>query len=547
MKLSLIVLFVSLTVGVQANIESLHQSNITTQGFTVSFTAEVLGSGVFQYGLTESSTTTVSTGSVSFSQELDIDGLDPATIYSVRGGIVVGPGDTLFSEFYPMMTASLSSGDIKVYFNGEVDTSEAIWEEAVSLGQDFPDTIIAYLDRAQYSLDIAIYNIDNSNGVIDAINAAYNRGVDVRVVGNYGINDNNWNALDIGGNKIKSPTGETPAGWYYGLMHNKFVIIDSESPDPIDPVVITGSTNFTYNQLRNDPNNLIIFQDQSMARAFTVEFEEMYGGTFGSMKTAKAPAEFMIGGKRVEAHFSPVSGVEDVLINYINNTAHDFYFGVFAYTRHTISMAIANSVNAGIFAAGIIVQVDTDEPEYTILENSLGNRLYIDALPWLWHHKYAIFDPNCPQGDPMVYTGSANWSNNGNIRSDENIVVVHDSIMANLYYQEFMARYKGHGATEFVDGNCDVVSSLENVENKQPEFSVFPNPNSGSFRLITEWTGRLMVRVTDARGTQVHMLRLNSAGGDIPVSWSRQSPGLYIVQLIDENTGNTSSQRVVVN
>lgn len=547
MKFSLIVLFFSLAVGVQANIESLHQSNITTQGFTVSFTAEVLGSGVFQYGLTESYTTTVSTGSVSFSQEVEIDGLDPATIYSVRGGIVVSPGDTVFSEFCPMMTASLSSGDIRVYFNGEVDTEEAIWEEAISLGQDFPDTIIAYLDRAQHSLDIAIYNIDNSNGVIDAINAAYGRGVDVRVVGNYSINDNNWNALDIGGNKIKSPTGETTEGWYYGLMHNKFVIIDAESSDPNDPVVITGSTNFTYNQLRNDPNNLIIFQDQSMAKAFTVEFEEMYGGTFGPTKTAKAPAEFMVGGKRVEAHFSPVSGVEDVLINHINHTAHDLYFGVFALTRPTISLAIANRVDDGVFAAGIIVQVDIEEPEFTILENSLGNRLFIDVLPWLWHHKYAILDPNCPQGNPMVYTGSANWSNNGNSRSDENIVVVHDSIIANLYYQEFMARYKGHGATEFVEDNCDVVSSVGEVESNQFDFSVYPNPNSGNFRLVTELSGNLTVRVTDARGTQVHMQRLNSDGGDISVSWDHQASGLYFVQLIDESTGISSSQRVIVN
>ncbi len=547
MKFPLVILFVLLVVSGHASVESLQQSNISTQGFTVAFTAEVLGSGVFQYGLTESSTTTISTGSVSFSQEVNIEGLDPATIYAVRGGIVVGPGDTIFSEFCPMMTASLSSGDIKVYFNGEVDVDEASWEEAISLGQDFPDTIIAYLDRAQYSLDIAIYNIDNSNGVIDAINAAHDRGVEVRLVGNYSIKDNNWNSLDIGGNKIKSPTGETPNGWYYGLMHNKFVIIDAESPDPNDPLVITGSTNFTYNQLRNDPNNLIIFQDQSMARGYTVEFEEMYNGTFGPLKTAKTPAEFMVNGKRVEVHFSPVSGVEEVLINHINQTSHDLYFGVFALTRPTISLAIANRVDDGVFAAGILVQVDIDEPEFTILESSLGNRLFIDELPWLWHHKYAILDPNCSQSDPMVYTGSANWSNNGNSRSDENIVVVHDSIIANLYYQEFMARYKGHGATEFVDGECEIVSSVDDVEWNESDFSVYPNPNKGNFRLVTEWTGRLMVRVTDARGKQVHVQRLNSTGRDIPVNWLRQASGLYVVQLIDESTGNSSSQMVIVN
>lgn len=537
-------LIVSFTYGF-SNVSIQQQTEISTSGFTVQFQSSVSGHGVLKYG-TNPNPGTVQLGTQIFSMahSIELNGLQPATIYYVRAGVILAPGDTLYSEIEPMMTASLSSGDIKVYFNSGVDTTEATTESAISLGQNFPDTIKAYLNRAQYTLDITAYNIDNQNGVIDAINAAHNRGVQVRFVGNFGISDWNYDAIQVGtGNKIKSPDGDAPSGGYYGLMHNKFIVIDANSPNPNDPVVITGSTNFTNNQLRNDPNNLIIFQDQSIARAFTVEFEELFGGTFGPEKSVKTPKEFVVNGKRVEVLFSPKSGVESVLTQYMNNAQHDFYFGIFTHTRVPISQTIANRIADGIFVAGIFGQIDTEAPEYTILANSMGNTLFVDALPWSWHHKYTIFDPNCPQGDPMIYTGSANWSNNGNIRSDENVVIVHDSIIANLYYQEFMHRYKGNGGNVFAEGECELVSSVAQLPAfDEPELLIFPNPNYGEFRLQTNAisgevllysvTGNIVYR-------QYVMAREEISLSEIP-------PGLYLLHFKESATDRVVVKKVVV-
>ena len=57
------------------------------------------------------------------------------------------------------------------------------------------DTIIGVINRATESLDIAIYNIDNDNGIIDAINAASTNGVAVRMVVNEGVSATNYNAM----------------------------------------------------------------------------------------------------------------------------------------------------------------------------------------------------------------------------------------------------------------------------------------------------------------------------------------------------------------
>ena len=53
------------------------------------------------------------------------------------------------------------------------------------------------------------------------------------------------------------------------------------------------------------------------------------------------------------------------------------------------------------------------------------------------HHKYAIVDHASPANDPVVITGSHNWSSSAENVNDENTVIVHDARVANLYHQEF--------------------------------------------------------------------------------------------------------------
>ena len=70
------------------------------------------------------------------------------------------------------------------------------------------------------------------------------------------------------------------------------------------------------------------------------------------------------------------------------------------------------------------------------------------------HHKYAIVDANFANSDPIVITGSHNWSNNAENNSDENTLIIHDPIIANIYLQEFEKRW-----CELQAGGC-VTSSI---------------------------------------------------------------------------------------
>lgn len=53
-----------------------------------------------------------------------------------------------------------------------------------------------------------------------------------------------------------------------------------------------------------------------------------------------------------------------------------------------------------------------------------------------------IIDGEHPDSDPIVITGSHNWSSSAENVSDENTLIIHNARVANLYLQEFMARYK---------------------------------------------------------------------------------------------------------
>lgn len=60
------------------------------------------------------------------------------------------------------------------------------------------------------------------------------------------------------------------------------------------------------------------------------------------------------------------------------------------------------------------------------------------------HHKYMLIDADC-YSEPIVITGSQNWSYNGELYNDENTLIIHSQDIANQYLQEFVERYREAG------------------------------------------------------------------------------------------------------
>lgn len=424
------------------------QSNITTTAFTLSWETDIDGSTELFYGFTPGlESGHISTPGTGTSHTLDLATLSPSDLVYVKVFSVNGQ-DTAFGPVKPFITESISSGDFKIYFTATVDHSVSTGTDAIFLDASADDTVIQYINRAKYTIDVAIYNftIEGISNIAAALNEAFFRGVTVRVVTDGSTGNSGIPELTSGIKKIARPAGD-------GIMHDKFMIIDGKSADPDDPIIWTGSCNWTEWNINTDDNNILFIQDMSLAKVYLLEFEEMWGSAtadpdpskakFGIYKTDNTPHELIIAGKRVEVWFSPSDGVNSGIIDHINQSDNDIEVYTMLITRDDIGDALAARANIGINTRVVIDNASSSGTTVVeTLKNTLGNKFREFGEPGMLHSKAMIIDQSNASSDPFILTGSHNWSNSADQKNDENTIIIHDAGIANLFYQEFSERYK---------------------------------------------------------------------------------------------------------
>mgnify|MGYP000878742245 CR=1 FL=1 len=415
-----------------------------------------------------------------------------------------------------LSTALFAQTDrIRVYFNQDADPAVSSGTLAISLHNAMDDTIEAYIDRAQYTIDVAMYNADDYS-IIGALNQAEDRGVQVRYISE-GTNTNSGLANLSSTIPVLFRTDGLGSG-----MHNKFMSIDADHADIA--WTWTGSTNWTQNGLFDDYNNMVFIQDQALALAYRTEFEEMWGSTgpqpdaansrFGADKTNNTPHSFNVDGVAIECYFSPSDGTTSHIVSAINGAEHNARSCMFSFTNENIGSALV----AAHQRPGVIVQMDLEDAIYPgtegwyVASNGVEVATHNTDDVQL-HHKYGIIDEGSTD-DPLVITGSHNWTWNAETINDENIVVIHDATVANLFYQEWHARHEDvAGVTYPTDA---------------PQLDIWPQPASDVIH----------VRLPEAmRGARIALVDPSGRGAEIPaatgvlrtIDVSRLENGLYVL------------------
>ena len=443
------------------------QSNITTNSFDLSWTTSDSASTECNYATTQALTSNINNSGNVVTHTLSLTGLQPATFYYVQCYSVNG-NDTAFSSIGIYSTASNSSGKIRPYFNHSVDNSVSTGVNAQNITTYFNDTIKAYMDLAQSTLDICVYNASDAL-IASAINDAYNRGVQVRYIADDDVVNSMLNSLDPNIPIVyRTPTPTA------GIMHNKFLVIDVNSVN--NSWIMTGSTNWTNpSNLFNDYNNLIFVQDQALAKAYTMEFEEMWSGFFGSNKSDNTPHDFNVNGKHMELYFSPSDQTTSKIHEVINSVDYTLEFALLEFTRDDLGDAIIDVHNSfGTNVRGIMESTNSQYSEFLNMTSAGVNVKSHSGIPNTIHHKYAIADADITASDPILLTGSHNWSNNAENNSDENTLIIHDHTTANIYLQEFTKRFDELATTSEINNLVDV------------EVKVFPNPSLGTVNIDSE-------------------------------------------------------------
>lgn len=351
---------------------------------------------------------------------------------------------------------------VQVYFNYPIaeDYSNGQLPDGQSVNSMI-NALYERIDNAQSTIDVAMYNT-NYYFLIDRLEAAQNRGVQVRYI--YGQESSN-SALSPAPNfPILKSRGD-------GRMHNKFFIIDVA--DAENSWIVQGSCNMTFQSIEEDFNNLVMIQHQELAQAYLTEFEEMWGGSgshpnvgnarFGAAKFNNTPHEFTINGNRVQSYFSPSDRTSNEIYKSLNTANSTIEFATFAFTYYELGSAIVEAKERQVNVRGIIEQVDDSFTQFDRLKDD-GINVTAHPPHQVVHHKYAIVDAN--SSDPQVISGSHNWSFSAETKNDENTLIFHDPILANLFIQDFEARWR------------QVVSVKEITPTANPNVSVFPNPTT---------------------------------------------------------------------
>jgi len=453
--------------------------------------------------------------------------LVPGTVYWVRV-VSARLADTISSPTRPFATRSLSSGIIKAYFSQGIDlaasgglapagdTYEAVYQETLDR-----------INAAQQTLDVVMYNTNRSD-LVNAVKAAHNRGVRVRYI-----------AAAATANTALKPPPLFPV--LYGndsaLMHNKFLVIDAGLPEYA--WVMNGSMNWTNTNMVDDHNNTLFIQDQSLARTYELEFNEMWGGStpqpdllagrFGKNKTDNTPHDFVIGGRTVSCYFSPSDQVTRRIEEAVRTADHQASFALFSFTKNELGTAMIAEHNSGTWVRGLIENINDSGAEYDWLRS---NGLPVQSHPAapLLHHKYAVMDAGYPDSEPTVVTGSHNWSQNAESNNDENTLIIRDIELAVLFQAEFERRWAENStSTASISGQT---------------FELFPNPVRDRLfvRQKVDLPEAYMIEIRDLSG---HLWHTTSTTNPLTeIQWPVSLPaGSYIISLkTDRGVASVSIQ-----
>jgi hypothetical protein len=162
---------------------------------------------------------------------------------------------------------------------------------------------------------------------------------------------------------------------------------------------------------------------------------------------------------------------------------------------------LKNKANIGVVVKGILDNNTDQGSQYNFLK-SFSEVLIDTDRSAQFHHKYCLVDPTHIYSEPILITGSYNWSNSAETSNDENIVIIWDTLVVNLYLQEFVARYKQNGGS-------DLITFVKFKGEQDLDFELsqnYPNPFNMETNLSYSipFDGFVRLRVFDMLGREVY-------------------------------------------
>ncbi len=337
---------------------------------------------------------------------------------------------------------------VEVFFNDPGTRAQNMWEP------DVVTVMVEAIRGAQDSIDLAVMGF-NRDELISELIAAYDRGVEVRFVGDAG------HLYNDGYKRFMARGIPMAVGNYNHIMHDKFMVID-------DRFTFGGTANWTDTDLRHNSNNFFMIDSPLVADRFTAEFEKMSGGLFGHSKSpSDGPNTFEIGDTTIEVYFSPNDDSLGRMLELVDAAQESLRFTIFAFTKDTVGGAFVRKQEewAALNEADGLADADFRDKRSVagVIDKSQlhSNQQYHEAFRLLGgkipmrldgnenskqpgdyqagggrlHSKTMAIDVYGEQ--PVIISGSFNWSASATQSNDEFLMVFHGARVAQEYDDYF--------------------------------------------------------------------------------------------------------------
>jgi phosphatidylserine/phosphatidylglycerophosphate/cardiolipin synthase-like enzyme len=337
------------------------------------------------------------------------------------------------------------------------------WPDAARLWLEngLLERLLGFIGRAtdsQWSLDIAIYEYQ-LQAIVDAVNAAFARGVRVRVIYHARPDDETTTLNET--NLAELPAANKCGRVTHNIFHNKYIVLSRlDAAGQRQPqAVLCGSTNFTANGVYRQANVVHVLDDAAIGAGYLRAFEEVWAtpADVGATRTWITEHNPMDPTEPLFAGFSPRTGGADLheFVEIIQAAKKDVLF----VTAFTLPDAILNALlgqpHDDILRFGLQNTVSritgfhadrTAEFAATALLNTglegwLRENMKGQKGNLLVHTKAVVTD--FTSDTPTIISGSHNLSSSASNGNDENYLIIRgDTDLADRYGLELLRFYE---------------------------------------------------------------------------------------------------------
>ena len=281
------------------------------------------------------------------------------------------------------------------------------------------------------------------------------------------------------------------------IMHDKFIVAGDSHAGTAPSRVLTGSANFTTEGITEQANVLHLFESPELAQSYSDRAAALSGNPTIAATAQLTPGwsdSVTVGSAQVRVCYSPEPKDRrtqiDTIVDAISRAKHSVIFCLFMPTDAPLRDACFSAGDRDLMMFGLVNHISATSAEAAeaaqhvgkivsttqlanleLYHRSRNERDVIDAnyfspvtvpegftpemqvfpgekappyAPVIIHHKFLVIDAEGT--DPVVYSGSANMSQNSEHYNDENLLEIRDKRIAGIYLAEFLRLYEHYRA-----------------------------------------------------------------------------------------------------